>query len=340
MVLPEVLRQSNMVGRLDEVRLRRAMSWLTSFALVEHDEETDSCAMHPLVQRWAREGHGSRAGEQYVWCHAAATMISSGIVSHESNSSESQGLMRQLWPHVRVIEQQLDVLQQRIAENSLGSNRWSPLIGSGPGGGLALKYFKFSIIHASNGRFVLANKQQRIAHRAAEVTYGYKFSETRLITITWSHTLSTLGHADDSAKVLEILLDKCTSIFGPDDRNTCVATIKLADARLQQGRVPEAMCMFESAIPGIKHHYGHEDDETLDALDVHRKIMLLNGTPASVEQARTSKSAPTNSGCSQTSLWPQTRQDLGIAPSVLRNILVGRCRLRTPGYQARHGGDY
>jgi hypothetical protein len=66
--------------------------------------------MHPLVYKWAREMPDSNAGEQYICCEAAASLISSSV-KFEQNDEE---LMRHLLPHVDEVRKEQDRLEQHI----------------------------------------------------------------------------------------------------------------------------------------------------------------------------------------------------------------------------------
>jgi hypothetical protein len=284
-VLPNVLRQARHSGRLDEDRLRIAMQYLRSYSLVTYDEETDSWSMHPLIQRWAREGYESNPGEQHVWCDAAATLLSSCIVLTDS-SDGSEELMRQLLPHVSEVRARQKALKDRIMDNRYGRNKWYPVMDWGAKPHLLLMYTKFSKVYVSVGLYGEANDLQRVVHRALETLRGYESSKTRRMTIFWARTLWVLGHADEQATLLEKLKDNCGRIFGPDHRETYVASIKLADARLQQGRVIEARLLCDESVPGIERECGPEDEVTLDALNMYATAILFTGKPGAVEQAK------------------------------------------------------
>ena len=126
-VLPHVLRQARNAGSLDEYRLRRAMKYLRSYSLVTYDEETDSWSMHPLIQRWAREGYESNPGEQHVWCDAAATLVSNCIILTENNDGSVE-LMAQLLPHVSEVRERQKALNNRVTDNRYGRNKWYPAL--------------------------------------------------------------------------------------------------------------------------------------------------------------------------------------------------------------------
>lgn len=284
-VLPDVLRQARNAGSLDEIRLRRAMKYLRSYSLVTYDKETDSWSMHPLIQRWAREGYESNPGEHHVWLDAAATLVSSCIVLAD-NSNGSEELMRQLLPHVSVVIERQKGLSNRIMDNRYGRNKWYPVLDWGVKPHLLLRYAKFSVVYVSVGMYGEASELQRVVHRALESLRGYESSKTRRMTIFWAQSLWALGYADEAAKLLEKLMDNCQRIFGPDHRETHVASIKLAHVRLQQGRVIEARALCDKSVPGLEEQCGPEDEKTLDALDIYAMSILLTGKPGAVEQAK------------------------------------------------------
>ncbi|KAK1908964.1 hypothetical protein CFE70_009146 [Pyrenophora teres f. teres 0-1] len=259
---------ANAIGKLDEDRFLRAMTYLRSYSLVSYDEETESWSMHPLIQRWAREGYEYNPGEHHVWCIAAATLISSCITLTEDSDGDEE-LMRQLWPHVDAVTERQDALNTRITENRLGRNKWYPIMDWEPKPHLLQMFAKFSKIYATVGQYGKADKLQRDVHCALETMRGYEDVRARGMTIFWARTLWALGKADEQANLLEKLLDNCMRIFGPDHRETHVASIKLADARLQQGRVIEARTLCDRSVPGLERLCSKEDKQTLDALNIH-----------------------------------------------------------------------
>lgn len=261
------------------------MKYLRSYSLVTHEEETDSWSMHPLIQRWAREGYESNPGEQHVWCDAAATLVCSCIILTD-NSEGSEKLMRQLLPHVSEVRERQRALNNRITDNRYGRNKWYPVMDWGVKPHLLLMYAKFSKVYVCGGLYGEANELQRVVHRALESLRGYESSKTRRMTIFWSRTLWSLSYADEQATLLEKLINNCRRIFGPDHRETHVASIKLADARLQQGRVIEARLLCDEAVPGLEKQCGPDDEETLDALNIYATAILLTGKPGAVEQAK------------------------------------------------------
>jgi tetratricopeptide (TPR) repeat protein len=284
-VLPDVLRQARNTGRLDGIRVRRAMKYLRSYSLVTHDEETDSWSMHPLIQRWAREGYESNPGEHHVWFHAAATLVSSCIVLTDTNNGNEE-LMRQLLPHVSTVRERQKALKNRVTENQYGRNKWYPVLDWGVKTHLLLMYAKFSMVYVSVGMFHEASELQRVVHRALESLRGYENSKTRRMSIFWARSLWALGRADEAAKLTEKLMDNCQRIFGPDHQETHVASIKLAHARLAQGRVIEARALCDRSVPELEKQCGPEDDKTLDALDIYAMAILLTGRPGAVERAK------------------------------------------------------
>jgi tetratricopeptide (TPR) repeat protein len=151
---------------------------------------------------------------------------------------------------------------------------------------LLLMYAKFSKVYASVGLYSKANELQRVVHRALETLRGYESSKTRRMTIFWARTLWALSCADEQAKLLEKLMDNCHRIFGPDHQETHLASIKLADARLQQGRVIEARALCDKAVPGLEKQCGPDDEITLDALNIYAMAILLTGRQGAVEQAK------------------------------------------------------
>ncbi|KAM0721367.1 hypothetical protein Q7P37_002291 [Cladosporium fusiforme] len=284
LALPGVLREAMVSGHLDDLRLRRAMLYLRNYSLVSHDPETDSWSMHPLVHRWARESYDANIGEQHVWCRVAASVLSGCVILAAGQNSED--LMAQLLPHVSEVKKRHDELSQRIKDNQMGRDKWYPVLDWGPKRDLLRMYAKFSFVFISAGQYKQAETLQRPVHRALESLLGYESSKTRGMTIALASTLYALGRASEQAELLVKLLDNSVKIFGYEHRETLIATIKLADARLLQGQVLEARALCLHGVPGLEKHCGEEDEATLEALNIHAKAILLTGRSGAVQEAK------------------------------------------------------
>lgn len=296
-ILPDVLRQGRINGKLDGNRIRRAMVYLRSYSLVTYDEDTDSWSMHPLVQKWAREGYELQDGEQHVWCDAAANLISGCIVLGEeselkedkesgADKESSEELMRQLLPHVSEVTRQQDRLAKRVANNQMSRTKWVPVFDHGFKANVLLTKFKFSMIYSVAGQYEQAEELQHTVQRALKMAYGYGEPKTRRVTIAWARTLWALSRANDSADALEDLLDNCRRLCGPDHRDTHIASVKLAEARLEQGRVLEARKLCKSSLPRLVDQCGHKDDETLQAMNTYGMATLLSAKPGAIAEAQ------------------------------------------------------
>lgn len=286
-VLPDVLRQARSSGCLDRSRIVRAMGYLRDYSLVFEHRKKDSWvwSMHPLVQTWAREIYEKHVGEQHVWCDAAATLISGCIVLGD-DSKEAEELMRQLLPHVSEVKKRREELAKQIAANKKHRTKWIPILDSGVKTHLLLVYAKFSAVFFSAGKYKEAEELQAIVHQALEPIYGYESAKTRRITVALATTRRLLSRSDDQGRLLEKLRDNCLTIFGPDHKETHLASIELADARIQQGRVPTAAQLCKTAVPGLKRHCGLEDDRTLNGITIEARAMSLTGIPEMVQCAQ------------------------------------------------------
>ncbi|KAK4899558.1 hypothetical protein LTR27_003291 [Elasticomyces elasticus] len=280
--LPDVLHEAREKRSLDETRVRLAMTQLTQYSLAMYNSKTDGWSMHPLVHRWAREGLSTRFGEQLVWCEAAATLITNCVVIGQ----EDEEVMKYLLPHVDEVSKHQATLEDRMRENRRACRHPLLVFESSSSSPWARKMVKFSIIYVRNGLWQKAEPLQSAAQRFTVKVLGFENHKTRLLTQALAGTLWHLGLSDDSARLLEVLLDNCVVHCGPAHRETYVAKLKLAESRMQQGRVPDAKRLCEEALSGLKQLCGPEDEETLNAMDILAGAILLTGTPGAVVTAQ------------------------------------------------------
>lgn len=285
--LPDVLRDGRKEHRVDKKRIRRAMHQLEQYSLVTHNPKTCSWSMHPLVHKWAREMPDSNAREQFIWCEAAASLISSSV-NFERNDEE---LMRHLLPHVDEVRKEQDRLEQHIMNSRKARvlRPWLPpwpVFNSSRNPKRVRMSAKFSIVYAQNGRWEDAEVLQRYVHDFTVRVLGYEQQNTRRITQALADTLRYLGRSSDSANLLEVLREKCIQYCGPNSRETLVATCKLGDARFYQGQVANSKKLFEESVAGLKYLFDLDDDDTLEAMDSLGGAILLFGTENAVAEAR------------------------------------------------------
>ena len=281
--LPDVLRQGRAEKKIDEIRIRAAMKQLTQYSLAMYNSKTDSWSMHPLVHRWARDSLSLSIAEQYVWCECAAILLSSCVVIGGDNSDE---LMRHLLPHVDEVRARQGILEERTRHERMARLKPWPIFEAGFSPQRVKMMAKFSIVYAQNGLFGKAESLQRAVQRFTVDVLGFGDPKTRRITMALADTLWRLGLSDESARLLEVLLDSCLKALGPSDPDTYVAKRRLAHSRMMQGRVNDAKRLYEDALPGLQKLRGLEDEETLEAMDGFALTVLMSGTPAAIREAR------------------------------------------------------
>ncbi len=286
-VLPDVLREGRKQGVLDEhyeYRIRGAMRQLTQYSLATKNEKNDSWSMHPLVHTWAQEKieREGQTGEQYVWCEAAATLLCNCVLLGQ----DDEEMMRMLLPHVDHVRREHKKLEKRIQDKRMSRMNPLPVFESGFSPQRALMLAKFSVIYASNGRFQDAVELQAAVQDFTVKVRGFRDEKTRRITKALADTLWHLGRGDDSAKLMEELIEACMRFCGPDHRETLTAKQKLGDSRWQQGRVNDAKLLYEEALSGLKNLYGEDDEDTLTCMDSLGTSIQMYGTDDAVSKAK------------------------------------------------------
>ena len=284
-VLPHALRdgrrQRELTDKLD-MRIRRAMQQLTQYSLATYNDKTDSWSMHPLIHKWAQEMIKMQICEQYLWCEAAATMLCSCVIIGQVN----ENLLRQLLPHVDEVRKGQAKIEKRIKDKRMERMKPLPIFESSFSRQRAIMWAKFSVVYAQNGRWEDAEQLQSTVQRFCVAVLGFKMPNTRRITKVLAETLWHLGRGDDSAKLLEQLVDACTEYCGPEDRETLVAKHRLGESRWLQGRISDAKRLYEESLSGLEKLCGTEDEDTLTVMDSLGNAIRLFATDEALAKAR------------------------------------------------------
>ena len=284
-VLPQPLRdgrkQRALNNKLDR-RIRRAMQQLTQYSLATYNDKADSWSMHPLIHKWAQEMIKMQIGEQYLWCEAAATMLCNCVFIGQINEE----LLRQLLPHVDEVRKEQAKIEKRIKDKRMERMKPWPVFESSFSPQRAMMLAKFSIVYAQNGRWADAEQLQRTVQRFTVAVLGFRMPNTRRITKALAETLWHLGRGDDSAKLLEQLVDACAEYCGPDDRETLVAKHRLGESRWLQGRISDAKRLYEESLSGLEKLYGTNDEDTLTVMDSLGNAIRLTATDEALAKAR------------------------------------------------------
>lgn len=281
-VLPHVLREGKKKQDLDILRVKDAMGELTRYSLVTHNPDKDSWSMHPLVHKWAQEMIETKVGEQYLYCEAATTLLCDCV--YLQNVDEE--LLRQLLPHVDEVRKAQAKLDERIKDNRMSRMKPWPVFESSFSSQRALTMAKFSIVYMQNGRWEDAETLQRTVQRFTLQVLGYKDAKTRRITKALAETLYYLGRSDESAALLEQLLDACEKFCGPDDHETLLAMHRLGESRFLQGRVRAAKLLFENSLSGLERIRGPKDEDTLTVMDSLGNAIRLFATDEALTKSK------------------------------------------------------
>ena len=285
-VLPQILRDGKKEPPLDGWRVKAAMGQLTRYSLVTYNSKTDSWSMHPLVHKWAREMIETKIGEQYLYCEAAATLLCDCIYLQQAD----EDLLRQLLPHVDHVRTAQAKLEKRIVDNRMSRMNPLPVFESGFSAQRAIMMVKFSIVYMQGGRWEDAEELQRSVQRFTVQVLGYKDAKTRRITKLLAETLYYLSKSDDSAMLLEQLLEACQEYCGPDDHETLMAMHRLGESRFLQGRISDSKRLFEDALAGLQNKRDAEDggdhEDTLTVMDALGNATRLFATDEALKKSK------------------------------------------------------
>jgi tetratricopeptide (TPR) repeat protein len=220
--------------------------------------------------------------EQAVWAHIAAVVLSRSILlpPHDESHCESQReshrksqdeelFRRDILPHIDHVRSCQESINRTIIANR--ERRWYGLV-QWPGAqsrldrDQALRFAKFSVIFAHNGRWKDAEELQLAMKAYTDRVLGPDHRSSRRVTLALAQTYWNQGRGDEAVELQDTVLQACIKWLGPDDYETLIAEELLGETRWQQGRYSDARVLQQHAVNGLTKLKGSGDEDTLTAM--------------------------------------------------------------------------
>ena len=267
-VLPEILRNTDALGRENEVRLRAALNELTQLSLITYNDKDNDYSMHPVVHVWARERPDFSAMEQAIWCQAAANALAQNILLPPlANTEKDERLRRDLVPHVDHVRERQQEIHEAIIRNRKRSRKPSWLFSKPRKTETQVTHLaKFSRVYAQCGRWDQAKSLQLEAEEFV-APLGPEHPSTIRIKLALSGTYWHLGQGNEAAELQSQVLQAHINLFGEGHPDTLKVMDVLGESRWQQGRFNESLQLHERAFEGMRPKLGPEHENTLKAAD-------------------------------------------------------------------------
>ena len=268
-VLPRFLSDSLSSDAIDELRLREALKELNQMSLISANPnpEGDSYSMHAAVHLWLRERPEMTVGDQAVWCHATATILTRAIlIPPLGDKEEDEILRRDLLPHVRQIQQNEQKIRARFLEHQLSRRRLWPVLQPRLDRNRAVQLMKFSLVYTQCDQLRDAEKLQLEVADFAEKTLGIEHSATMDVLLLLSSTYWRLTRGEEAAELQRRILEACIRVRGKDDLKTLKIMDAYGSSLWWQGNIVEARKTLSAACEGLKKVRGNDHVDTLRAL--------------------------------------------------------------------------
>ena len=276
-VLPSLLRDIEMGGSLEEVRLRVALRELSQMSLITYNRVNDTYSMHPLVHTWVRERPEMSTAEQAIWSQAAVNTLAQSVPLPPLGATEAdETYYRDLLTHVDHVRVCQNEIQERIKINQRGRSWFWPKVPDPQfDRGQAQRYARYSRVYGQCGRWEDAEKLQMAVKDYVFAVLGPQHPGAILIMLALSGTYWQLGRGNDAGELQETALKTCIASLGDLHPRTLKVVDILGETRLLQGRFKESLKLHEQAVTQMTKTLGSDHEDTLKATDnlgaIHNK---------------------------------------------------------------------
>ena len=255
---PYVVQMGFMGNEDSQSRLRRAISVLCDYSIVDYDAEKASCSLHPVIHGWAQDRLSE--DEQRRWLSYASSILANCISPDMEVSSRS--FRRLLLPH---IDSCLRALKARYATLPESLER-------------SVELDRFAWVYAENGLWKQARSLQLQVVKFRTKKLGKRHEETTQAKSRLANTLWNLGEFRATAETqYEVLLAKFWSRpslidwltwppWRPDHISYCLALDDLTRTLWLVGRRELSRHTGERAVRGFTRRLGEEDPQTINAM--------------------------------------------------------------------------
>ncbi|KAH8593285.1 hypothetical protein B0O99DRAFT_627713 [Bisporella sp. PMI_857] len=272
-VLPDAIRDGQLLRHFDPDRLRSALKELVQTSLIVHNDSqnSDSYSMHPLIHKWARERPEMSVAEQAVWSEAAATMLSDSLLLPPLGSApEEEAFRASVLPHVEHVLACQKSIRDRISYPSKVARgliwRWFSLSYTMTAA-RAIIYMKFSLVLAQGGLFSDARELQEPMKDYLLKVLGIEHKSTRRVMLGLANSYMNLGEYYQAEDIMTRVLEACEIILGSGDHETLLTKGIMAETLFKQGRYTEARKLQEEVVIGLTDVKGRSHEDTVTAID-------------------------------------------------------------------------
>ena len=238
-------------------RLRRAISVLFDYSLIDHEPDKALVSLHPVVQTWARDRLSGE--EQSVWLCRASSILASCISAHLEVSEHA--FRRSLMPH---IESCLVALRLRFRSLPDSLER-------------ATEMEKFASVYAENGLWRQARGLQREVADYRARRLGWRHEDTLRARSSLAYTLWNLFDVRPSIEThFQVLKSRwwlrpswqlwlAWPPWIPDHVDYCMTLSDLTLTLWLARQLKWSKYTGERAVRGLTKHLGSNDPMTLTA---------------------------------------------------------------------------
>ena len=328
----KLIRSDSIWNEESHVRVRRALSTLCDYSIIDHDPEKGIVSLHPVVQRWARERLSSE--DQRYWLGAATALLARNVSPYMEASG--QKFRRSLLPHIESCLRGLTLLH---GPNLVRTKE------------RACELERFAWVFAENGLWKRARRYQQDILTFRIKALGRRHADT--IQARRSLAESQWNLFDIKPLIMTQLKTLATCFFvrpaymdwvrwppwRPDHISYCMSMSDLTLSLWLAGKRARSKKLGERAVKGLTKRLGPDDPLTLTAkFNLARTYLHLGDHEASRQRlVEVLKKRKCLFGLEHPDTL-MTRNELGmyycaekrhlsVAESLVRNVLASRKKL-------------
>ena len=257
-IIPDIIRDCSTRTEGSYARLRRALGVLCEYSLIDHDTDRETCSLHPVVHRWARDR--LTAKEHDFWLSCTTGFLASCISLHSEASG--RGFRRLLVPHIDSCLRNLKY-QNPSFPNSIGCAN-------------SIERFAWVYAESSLWKQALGLQQKVIDYRTKVL--GKRHEDTIRAVSSMAQTYWNLFETKSAIEIQVRVLKMrwwsrpsfaCWTIWPPwkpDHISYCDALNDLTLSLWLAGRRELSSTAGKRAVDGFLKRLGPDDPKTLDAM--------------------------------------------------------------------------
>ena len=241
-VMPKIFQQMQWwdQGRI-ELRLRKALAELRSFALVDVIEVDDkhTSSMHPLIHWWVRAR--MTLPERSIWYQAACNTLANAILLPPMGDGEEHAqLLKRMLPHVEDVRNQEVQIQQKLEANRFERRKLWPVLGKSLRRADLRQFAKFSLVYRESAQWLPVQELMSTVDTSLARGLGLDHFMAIKARLLLSEAYWWLDEEETTFQLQQELLNVCMARRGKQDVETLNVMDKLGMTLWSQGRLREA----------------------------------------------------------------------------------------------------